>query len=561
MTIPKINHKAIVIKYLINKTECFRSTSPLFYLFRGVTFMLSMLLFLALSPRVTAHNLSYEKTDTLYLTLDEAVYLALENNFGIKSAQFDRKTARQQVREAWGRVYPQVNATGNYIRNLVTASPFAGSGADDLFADFGAIGWLRYNEQARLEVDGTDQPPETITFEEYITRQMAGYEQAGISLPGEDDDPFTVDNQFVLSLGITQTLFNGSAFAAIEGAEQFEKLREDQLQRERQLVIDEVRQAWFSALLASQQVDVLRSSLERLRKTAEDVGRTVEQGLASRYAKLSADVELVNLETELIDAENQAELAKRRINLVLNLDAGLPISLVGDLTMAAIQPIGNLTLDEAVRIAYKNRPDLQQAEGMVEMNRINERITRSSYRPMVNAFANLDYIGRVPDQRTIALPDPADPGNPFRFQRENRSFFHDSYWNPNVAVGISVNWNLFSGFQNRAKAEQNRIQIRKSEEQYEFLTHAIHLEVDQALRNLKTAERRIESQKRNIEQAEVNYSFARTRLREGVGSNLEERQASMLLDQSRLSYLAAIHAYLIAVSKVELVLGTSLDRL
>ncbi len=515
-----------------------------------------LLLILLSAGRAQGYNIGLaSQSDTLTLTLDEAVQIALENNFGLREAFLDRETAIQQVREAWGSVYPNVNATGNFTRNLVTANPFAGSGADQLFADFGAIGWLRYNEEARLE------GREELTFDEYIDRQIQGYEDAGITPPSMDDDPFSVDNQFVLSLSITQTLFNGAAFAAIEGAEQFKKLSEDAVQRERQVVIDEVRRAYFSALLAGQQVEVIRSSVERLRRTVDDVTRTVDQGLASRYEQLSAEVELVNLETELIEAENGAELAKRSINLLLNLEPTRPIRLMGDLAMTAMQPVGDITLDEAVSIANEFRPDLKQAEGFVEINRINERINRSSYRPIVSAFANLDYIGRVPDNRTVIMSDPADPDNPFRFTSENRGFFHDAYWNPNIAVGINVSWNLFSGFQNRARLEQSRIETRKSQLQYEFLTSAVHVEVDQALRNLRTAERRIESQRRNIEQAQVNYDFARTRLLEGVGTNLEERQASMLLDQSRLSYLAAVHDYLLAVSRFELVLGISLDRL
>ncbi|MFO8029331.1 MAG: TolC family protein [Cyclonatronaceae bacterium] len=515
---------------------------------------LSLFLVVAAGP-VAVHGQNRMDADTLKLTLDDAVQMALENNFGLREVILDRETASQQVREAWGRVYPQVNATGNFSRNIVTANPFAGSGAEELFADFGAIGWLRYNEEARLE--GREQ----LTFEEYNERQMQGYEEAGITPPSMQDDPFSVDNQFALSLSVTQTLFNGSAFAAIQGSEQFQKLSEDALHRERQVVIDEVRRAYFSALLASQQVGVIRSSVERLRKTAEDVSRTVEQGLASRYERLSAEVELVNLETELIEAENQAELAKKNISLVLNLDPVRPIELAGDLTMAAMQPVGDLSLDEAVSLAREFRPDLQQAEGMIEINRINERIQRSSYRPVVNAFANLDYIGRVPDNRTVIGRDPAEPDNPFRFTSEDRGFFHNSYWNPNISVGINVSWSIFSGFQNRARMEQSRIETRKSELRYEYLNHAIRVEVDQAMRNLRTAERRVQSQQRNIEQAQVNYEFARTRLLEGVGANLEERQASMLLDQSRLAYLAAVHDYLLAVSRFELVLGTSIDTL
>ncbi|MDI6401194.1 TolC family protein [Balneolaceae bacterium ANBcel3] len=500
---------------------------------------------------IYAYNFSSQ--DTLKLTLDEAVRIALENNFGIQNVHLDEERASQQVREAWGSVYPQVNASGNYMRNLVTANPFAGSGAGDLFADFGAIGWLRYNEEARLAGE------ELLTYEEYFERQIQGYEDSGITPPSMDDDPFSVDNQFTASLSITQTLFNGAAFAAIQGAEQFQRLSEDAVHREHQMVIDQVRQAYFGALLAWQQVEVLQSSVERLTVTLEEARKTARQGLISRSDVLSAEVELVNLETSLIEAENQAELAKKGLSLLLNLEVNQPVELIGDLTMAALQPVSQDVKAHAVDLALEHRPDLHMAEGMIQLNRINERIGRSSYRPIVSAFANLDYIGRVPDNRTVIGPDPSDPDNPFRFTSETRSFFHSSYWNPNVSVGLSVSWNLFSGFQNRARLQQNRIETRRSQIQHDYLVRAIHLEVDEALRNLDNAERRIMSQRRNIEQAQLNYDFARTRLQEGVGSNLEERQASMLLDQSQLSYLAAIHDYLAAISQFELVIGTSVD--
>ncbi len=503
---------------------------------------------------VSSRALSGEISDTLTLSLDEAVRMALEDNFGLRNVRLDQETSDEQVREAWSSVYPQVNASGNYTRNVVTANPFAGSAAEDLFASFGAIGWLNYNEQARTDGDEATQP---ITYEEYLDRQMQGYEDAGITPPSFDDDPFSIDNQFVASLSITQTLFNGAAFAAIRGVEQFQKLSEEAVHRERQVVIDEVRKAYFSALLAKQQVDVLKKSVDRLSRTVEDARRTAEQGLSSRYEKLSAEVELVNLETDLIDAENQAELAVKQINLLLNLDVSRPVRLSGDLTMAAMQPVGDVSLEEAVDIALEHRRDLQQAEGFIEINRINESISRSAYRPVVSAFANLDYIGRVPDDRQVVISNFDDP---FRFDSQSRSFFHDSYWNPNLAVGVNVSWSIFTGFQNQSRVQQSRIEYRKSELHYEYLSNVIRLEVDHALRNLKTAERRIESQKRNIEQAQVNYNFARTRLQEGVGNSLEERQASMLLDQSRLSFLAAVHDYLAAVSNFELVIGISIDH-
>ena len=64
------------------------------------------------------------------------------------------------------------------------------------------------------------------------------------------------------------------------------------------------------------------------------------------------------------------------------------------------------------------------------------------------------------------------------------------------------------------------------------------------------------SQERNVERAELNYSFARTRLDEGVAAPLEVREASDQLDQTQLNYLQAVHDFLVARTAYEAATGT-----
>ncbi|MEX0771881.1 MAG: TolC family protein [Balneolales bacterium] len=487
------------------------------------------------------------ETDTLRLTLDEAVQHALAENYNLRGTRLDIENVSQQIREAWGTVYPQVSAVSGYNRSIVTANPFAGSEAGGLFESFGAIDWISYNENARLdEIEG-----DPIEFEEFMRRRQNALEEAGVV---QNENPFGVDNQFSNSLNITQTLFNGTAFAAIRGAETLRDINEDGLERQTQVTIDEVRTSFYSALLSRQQADVIRSSVERTSETLEETRRLVEQGVASQQSQLSTEVELVNLETELIDAENQSELASKNINFLLGLPVEQPVKLIGELEMVSIPDL-DISVDEAYTTALNQRPDIRQAEGGIEISDVDIQMTRAQYFPVVNAFADLSYLGNVPDDRTPLLTDPQDP---FAFSfGDRRSFFADSYWEPNIAVGIQFSWSIFSGGQNRARVQQSQIALRQSELEYEQLLNAIRLEVGQSMRQLRAAEKRVESQERNIEQARQNYDFALSRLREGVGSSLEERQASTLLDQSRLGYLSAIFDYLNALSSFELAIGES----
>lgn len=505
------------------------------------------------ATEVKAQNFNHSQ-DTLRLTLDEAVSLALQENFNVQLEELAVETAREQVQEAWGRVYPQLSGQVNYSRNVVTANPFAGAQAGGIFDGLGAIDWLQYNERVRQgEIDD-----EELTMMEFIERQRQGYQEAGITPPSEVDNPFGVDNEFTGALSLTQTLFNGAAFAAIRGAEQFQSLSREGLERETQRVIDEVRTNFYGALLAAQQVEVLQESVERTAKTVEETSRSVEQGVGSKFDRESAKVELVNLETELIEAENAAEIAVKNLNRIIGIPVEQPMRLVGELEMIELPDVARMSIEEAYQAAIEMRPDIKQAESAIELGEIEKEMQTAQYYPTVNLFADYSYLGRVPDDRTQTISDPMDP---FSFRQRELGPFDDSYWNPNLAVGVTLSWSIFDGFQRRAQREQAKIAIREAEIQKQQLDEGIRLEIEDAVRSLRTAERRIQSQERNIEQAELNYEFAQRRLSEGVGTALEERQASQQLDQSRLNYFNALHDYLVALSNFELAIGRSVTAI
>lgn len=484
------------------------------------------------------------------ITIDEAIQIALVNNYMIRKGLLDVETAESQIREAWGSVYPQLSAGGSYTRNIKTPNPFAGSDAGGLFETLGAIEWLAYNEFARTDGDPLTEP---IAFDEFLDRQRQGFQDAGLSIPGFDgSNPFAVENQFQFGLTLSQTIYNGAAFAAIRGARQVRELNEDQMELDRQIVTAQIRTSFYTALLAKEQRDVLRLSVERLKETVQETKKAVDAGMLSKFDRISAEVELVNLETTLIEVENQSELAVKNLALQLGIPTRTKVNLRGELAYHEELKPEYFDTVLSYELAMVQRPDLRQTQGLIDLLKVQGEITRSGYMPVVNAFANAAYIGQVPSNR-VSIMQVED--QEFTYTSESRNFFDRSYWNPAVAVGLNFNWNIFNGFQTRMRSEQNKISIRQAEIDREFQKNAIYLEIEQSISNLETALKRIYSQQRNIEQAELNYEFSLRRLQEGIGTPLQERQASSLLDQSKLNYLAAVYDYLVALSQYNRAVG------
>lgn len=487
----------------------------------------------------------------IVMTLDEAIQIALVQNRSIKSARLEIDRAGHQVREGWAELMPQVDLSSQYTRNVRSVNPFAGSEAGGFFGTLGFIDWLAYNEQARTDADPVSAP---ISLEEFFDRQAEGRREAGIQLSGGSDNPFSVPNVYRSGLTVTQAIFDGrAAFGAIGASKWLVPMNRNAVDRQEQLLVRQVKQAWYGALLAMERENVLEQSVDRADDTMREIARQVAQGVTPKFQRLSAEVELANLETEYVQASNTADQALDNLKLALGIPVEQPVSLRGDLGNRSGADLLNVSVDQAAMIALQNRPDLESARINIELQEIQLRVTRAEYLPTINAFANLNYVGNVPDNRLSVSTDPNDP---FTYNSVQRGYFDSAYWDWDFNVGFSLTWNLFNGLASRQRIQQNKINVLQAELEHEQLIQDVRAEVEGALRDLRASHTRMISQERNVERAELNYTFAQTRLGEGVAAPLEVREASDQLDQTQLNYLQAVHDFLVARTAYEAATGT-----
>ena len=499
----------------------------------------------AATPAVSAQT----APQTITLTLEEAIQIALVNNYAMRERRLDLDLANAQIRQSWSEVMPSINLESSYTRNIQSANPFAGSEAGGLFGSFGFIDWLAFNERARVDDDGTTHP---ITFDEFVDRQEEGLDKIGVVFGGGSDNPFAVPNEFQNGITINQTVFSGSAFLAIRAARYLRQFNRRAQDRQEQLVVHQVRRAFYEALLARQQAAVFHLSVARIQETLDETIQRVKQGIAPKFQRLTAEVERANLETQLLNTTNLSSRSIDNLKMQLGIPIDQPIQLRGSLEAEDHGRFMTISTRDAVDLALENRPDLEQARLAIRLRQLDRQATRTQYLPQLSVFANLSYFGRVPDDRTRILSEGEDT---FEYRQESIGFFSQSYWNPSVSAGLRLTWSIFNGFQTRALVQQRQIAVSRSEIQYEQAYQQVWVEVQNALRSLGTARQRILAQEKNVQRAELNYEYVRARLAEGVASPLEERNASEQLDQTRLNHLQAVHDYLVAESAFETSVG------
>jgi len=521
-------------------------------LFRASAFAL-LLIVLVASPLQAQNTAIPVASDdaSVVITLDEAIQISLVQNLALKNVRLDLENAQAQIKEGWSELFPQIDLNSSYTRNVKSPNPFAGSEAGSFFESFGFIDWLAFNEQARTDADAGTDP---ISVEEFFFRQATGYQNAGISRD-LGDNPFSVPNVYSAGLSISQKLFDGRIiFGAVGASKWLKPFNESAISREEQVLIRNVKAAWYASLLAVEQVRVADQSVIRARRTFEEVSRQVEQGTAPKFQRLSAEVELSNLETAQVQAAVNAETIVDNLRLLLGIPTEKNVQLRGDLESDVDDRFLTVSKEDAALTALNRRPDLRQAHIGIELEKIQLQVAKSEYLPNLNAFANFNWLGNVPDNRQIVS---SVDGDPFSFTSSNRTYFDDSYWDRGVSVGFSLSWNIFNGLASHRRIQQRKIAVQQAENNLEFLNRSIRLEVEQALRSVRASHTRMSGQRKNVDTAELNFEYAEARLREGIATPLEVREASSQLDQTRMNYLQAVHDFLIAQSTYETAIGVS----
>jgi len=491
------------------------------------------------------------------VTLEEALEIALIRNYQLQAARVAEEDFLLEVKSGFSIAYPTIEGSSSYTRNIKEANPFAGSSAGDLFSGFAFVEWLGYNETVRTDGLNTTNP---ITFAEFASRQQRGLNDAGITPVESGDNPFSVANQYFNSITATYEIFNGPNWITLfqksgirTRIQQISKATE----RQEQIVIGQVRDAFYNALLAEEEARVAAQSVERTRASRNETAIRVSNGILPKIDRLTMDVELVNQESSLVQARSRASNSLDQLKFLLGMPLEQELHLNGRLEVEDLTPYLSLVNMDLFERASASRPDHEEARlaHTFALNRF--RASKAGRLPVLEVFANFNYTGRVPDNRTFTMSNPNDP---FSFSQGSNGYFSKAYWQSAFNVGFNLTWTIFNGFARRNSIARAEVVARQASLNIDLLDASTKAEINTSIRSLETAYHQIKHQEANVANAELNYEYTLARVNEGVANTFQLRTASTQLDTSKLNYLRAVHSFMISKSSLEVALGTPLDH-
>ena len=297
-------------------------------------------------------------------------------------------------------------------------------------------------------------------------------------------------------------------------------------------VIATTRNLFNQVLVNLELIKVQQEQVRLLSNQLKDQQIRFEAGTVPRFNVLQAEVALANAQPALITARNSYLISQLNLAKVLGVDYGagthpVPFNVVGDLVITE-RP---MTLDQATETARALRAILkvQRQQILIQVQQI--QVALAGYKPTLSVEGGYEVRN---SHQSHSLADTV-----------NGWFF-----------GVTGSWNIFDGFETYGKAKQARAQLEEARVTYNDTWHQVELEVQQAYANLQQAKELLQSQEKNVEQAQEAVRLATERLSAGAGTQLDVLSQTVALVQALTTRLQAQGAYISDLAEYDRATGT-----
>ncbi len=290
--------------------------------------------------------------------------------------------------------------------------------------------------------------------------------------------------------------------------------------------------------VAEEQVKLTESQLEKTRIL-------VEEGRVPESQRLDMQAQLARNRVAVTDAENAHALALLNLAQALNLPGEQPFDIREPDTedFMSRNALGSFSPDDIYDIALGVKPQVRQAEFLLESSRSNVKIARSARYPSLSLGASYN----------------SGYSHIFDFEGGNDPFFDQIRNNQRQSVGVSLSIPIFNRLQSRNQIRSAQIGVRSRELELDNVKQALYKEIQQAHQSATAAQARYGSTGQAYEAALAAYEAAQLRYEVGRSSVYEFAEAQMSLFSSRSEQVQAKYEYLFRTKILDFYRGEPIE--
>ena len=293
--------------------------------------------------------------------------------------------------------------------------------------------------------------------------------------------------------------------------------------------ISAVKKAFFQLLLARDSYDVLRTSYDLAEENLALTRNKYKLDLVAEYDTLTAYVQKVSLEPDMLSMKNTINLAEMQLKVLMGVDVNEPIRFEGHLKDYEEKLFSDLMI-----LKEKNTLDdnstLRQMDIQSRQLVLTEKINKLGYIPTL-AFQIQGGWSSMPAKF-----------NPF-----------EAAYYGSASMSLAFSWTINGA--SFLKTRQNKLSIENLEEQRKYAVEQLELAINSSLNSIETAAEQVVANKQSIYASERAYQISAKRYDVGSGTQLEVNNSATKLQQTNLQYVQAIYNFVTARANIEETLG------
>jgi outer membrane protein len=503
------------------------------------------------------------------LTLRDAMTMALENNRDIEVERLNVQMNEFDLRGAQGFYDPNLATTLYYDHRAIPATSIFASGKTD-----NVIGSATFTQRTPWQ---------------------------GSSITGAfDNNRATTDNPFVslnpqyttnLSFTFTQPIMRNrtidSGRRQIRIAKKRLDISDSQFRQRAVEIIAQVQRAYWDLVFARRDQEIKQESVDLADTQLEHNERLVEAGTLAKSDIISARVELERRKDEAeaaVDAIQRAENALKALMAQVG-DGEIWQSELVPVEQPQIEPGASLPLEDALRLAAQNRPEMEQYRLRGELNKIDSEYLRNQTKPQVDFFVTYGAAGLAGPLR--ATENPINASNAILYGRINQlsslaglpplpiantggtpgsliggygqslaNLFKNDFrsWRFGLNINLPLRNRTAEANLGRSLAEGKQIEAQRQKTE-----QSLEVEVRNALQAVETARKRADAAKNSRVNAELQYQSEQRKFDAGQSTNFFVLDRQNALSSARGRELRALTDYTKAVAELQRALSTTLS--
>jgi outer membrane protein TolC len=357
------------------------------------------------------------------------------------------------------------------------------------------------------------------------TRRKTNLEAFGFPLRGEFPrivGPFKI---FDARLFVSQALVDLSALNNSRAETHSLAAARHEYRSARDLVVLVSANLYLQTLAAAARVESARAQTDTAQALYTQAQDLRQSGIVAGLDVVRAEVRLLSDRQRATAADNDFQKTKLQLARVMGLPTGQEFTLSDQLPQV---PAPEITMEEALARAYRERPDFLAAQERVNAAESAARAVRADALPSLHLNADYGAIGLT---AATALST--------------------------FSVTAAVNVPIFEGGRLQGRRMEAEADLRSRRSELEDMRAEIYYDVRTAFLDLQATGEELQAATRGRELAAQQLTQSRDRFAAGVANNIEVVQAQEAVTLANEQYISALYGFNVSKALLARSLGTA----